>query len=125
MSSEWIEDERDTRHNLSYTPQAQVVVEKEAVIYYIPNSFTPNNGDNLNNTFHPVFTSGIATDRFNFMIYNRWGVLVFKSSDPDFGWDGSYQGIDAMVGTYTWKVEFKESSTDIVNIKVGQLNLLR
>ena len=103
----------------------KVVVEKEEVIYYIPNSFTPNNGDNLNNTFHPVFTSGIATDRFNFMIYNRWGVLVFKSSDPDFGWDGSYQGIDAMVGTYTWKVEFKESSTEIVNIKVGQLNLLR
>ena len=103
----------------------KVVVEKEEVIYYIPNSFTPNNGDNLNNTFHPVFTSGIATDRFNFMIYNRWGVLVFKSLDPDFGWDGSYEGIDAMVGTYTWKVEFKESSTEIVNIKVGQLNLLR
>ena len=29
MSSEWIEDERDTRHNLSYTPQSRVVLEEE------------------------------------------------------------------------------------------------
>lgn len=97
----------------------------EDVIYYIPNSFTPNNGDKLNDLFHPVFTSGVSLDRFNFMIFNRWGVVVFQSSNPDFGWDGKVDGVDAMSGTYTWKVEYKESSTEIRNYKVGKVNLLR
>ncbi len=103
----------------------QKITIKEDVIYYIPNSFTPNNGDNLNNTFHPVFESGIALDQFSFMIFNRWGVIVFQTSNQDFGWDGKVDGTDAMVGTYTWKVEYKEKTSEIRNYATGKLNLLR
>jgi gliding motility-associated-like protein len=67
----------------------------------IPNIFTPDNGDVLNNTFK---IDGYHEPCFDFMsvkIYNRWGRLVFESDLPYFQWDGKINGKeDASEGTY-------------------------
>lgn len=67
---------------------------------FVPNAFTPNN-DNLNNIFIPV-TRGVKL--FTFLIYDRYGHLVFKSENLNIGWDGYINGQPAKQDTYAWKL---------------------
>ncbi|MBN2893095.1 MAG: gliding motility-associated C-terminal domain-containing protein [Bacteroidales bacterium] len=53
--------------------------------YELPNVFTPN-GDNINDLFHPYPYRFV--DKIELKIYDRWGVLVFETDDPDINWDG-------------------------------------
>lgn len=80
------------------------------LIYYIPNSFTPN-GDEFNNTFKPVFTNGFDPYDFNLKIYNRWGELIWESNTPNESWDGTYGGKKVPLGTYNCIVVFGENIT--------------
>ena len=96
----------------------------EEVIYYMPNTFTPDQ-DNYNETFKPVFTSGIDPYDFSMFIYNRWGEIVWESHDASVGWDGTYGGKLMQDGTYTWKIEFKTSATDERVLVTGHVNIIR
>jgi gliding motility-associated-like protein len=39
-------------------------------------------------------------------IFNRWGGLVFESTDPNVGWDGSDRGKPAQQGGYAYIILF-------------------
>ncbi len=93
-------------------------------IYYIPNTFTPN-GDEKNNDFQPVFTSGFDAQNYHFSIFNRWGELVFESNNPAIGWDGTYGNKIVMNGTFTWKLQFKEKMTEKEHYLTGHVNLIK
>ena len=80
-------------------------------MFYIPNAFTPD-GDEFNNSFKPVFTSGIDPYDFTLTLFNRWGEVVFESKDFSVGWDGTYHNKLSREGTYLWTVEFKDMYTD-------------
>lgn len=80
-------------------------------VYYIPNAFTPD-GDKLNNSFLPVFTSGFDPYNFKMLIFNRWGEVMFESNDARFGWDGSYGGKIMQDGVYIYQIEFRDLETD-------------
>lgn len=100
----------------------------EELIYYVPNSFTPD-GDIYNQTFEPVFTSGFDPFNYNFMIFNRWGEMIFESNDPSIGWDGSYT-MNGNVhtchsGVYTWRIEYKLKNNDEKTVITGHVSLLR
>jgi gliding motility-associated-like protein len=94
------------------------------IIYYVPNTFTPN-GDEHNNTFNPVFVCGYDPLEYRFDIYNRWGELVFTSMDAGAGWDGTYQGLPSKDGVYGWKLEYKAEDTSEKKVLTGHANLLR
>lgn len=102
------------------TARANVAI-KDVVIYYIPNTFTPD-GDEFNQTFQPVFTNGFDPYDFNMQIFNRWGETVFESNDAAVGWDGSYDGKLVPDGLYTWRIEFKTLATDERIIIHGHVN---
>ena len=55
---------------------------------YIPNAFTPN-GDNNNDIFIP---RSHFIDEMELVIYNRWGQEMFRSTDKNTGWDGTFKG---------------------------------
>lgn len=100
----------------------------EELIYYIPNTFTPDN-DIYNQTFEPIFTSGFDPYDYTLLIFNRWGQIIFESHDHTIGWDGSY-GTDNDIktcqeGIYTWRIEFKMRNNDERRIITGHVNLLR
>jgi gliding motility-associated-like protein len=100
----------------------------EELIFYVPNTFTPDN-DNYNPTFQPVFTSGFDPQDFVLYIYNRWGELIFESRNAEVGWDGTY-GSNGEIemcqdGTYTWKIEFKVTRWDERKVAIGHVNLIR
>lgn len=96
------------------------------LVYYIPNSFTPD-GDMFNQTFNPIFTSGIDNYNYNLYVYNRWGEVIFESRDPAIGWDGSFgmEGKDCEAGVYTYQIFIKIPNFDERKMIVGQVNLIR
>jgi len=102
----------------------QVIVVKDQLLYYVPNTFTPD-GDEHNNIFLPVMTAGMDRYDYNLQIYNRWGELMFESKDIEVGWDGSYNGDLVPDGTYIWKLQFGMLDTDELKTVSGNVNLLR
>ena len=72
----------------------------------VPNAFTPN-GDGVNDR---VFVRGFGIAKMNWMIFNRWGTLVFQSADRKIGWDGNYKGSKQPkeVYHYVLDVEFSD-----------------
>jgi gliding motility-associated-like protein len=66
---------------------------------FIPNAFTPN-GDGKNDIFRPLIFGNVTS--FTFVIYNRWGGLVYETHDPAGGWNGKINGLSAQKGTYVW-----------------------
>jgi len=68
-------------------------------ILYIPNAFSPN-GNGKNDLFR-VRADGIR--ELNFLrVYDRWGELVFETSDKTTGWDGTYKGEKLPPAVYVW-----------------------
>lgn len=86
----------------------------------VPSAFSPN-GDGVNDELR-VLGQGIA--RMNFKIFNRYGQLVFETSDQSQGWDGKFNGEDLNPGTfvYTLEVVFAEGEREVFT---GDVNLVR
>ena len=103
---------------------SHIIVMPEPVIYFIPNTFTPN-GDEYNNTFQPIFTMGYDPQNYSFYIYNRWGELIFETHDTTIGWDGTYGDKMLKGDTFVWKLSFKERTTSVEHNETGHVNLLR
>ena len=76
---------------------------------YVPNAFTPDN-DGVNDAFHPL-GSGFEGEMFWYGIFNRWGELVFETTDPDVSWYGQDQRGDGTHfvpdGVYGYSVNVK------------------
>lgn len=89
-------------------------------IIYVPNTFTPN-ADEFNPGFRPV---GGNVNTYEMLIFNRWGELVFTSTDFEIGWDGTYNGVNCQDGTYVWKIKLTDFN-DQESEYVGHVNLLR
>ena len=66
----------------------------------VPNVFTPN-GDGKNDEFRVAYRS---LRDFHIWVYNRWGKLVYESTDPAKGWDGNINGRPAAEGAYFYVV---------------------
>ena len=69
----------------------------------VPDAFTPNN-DSINDGLQ-VFTAYV-TD-YEFRIYNRWGEVIFASTNPEQKWDGTYRGATYPSMLYPYVVIFK------------------
>ena len=86
----------------------------------VPNAFTPN-GDGLNDVFMPILN---GVNDFELRIFNRYGEIIFMTTDPDTGWDGSYMGKAEEIGTYVYVIKSQTISGD-PEIYKGNLTLLR
>jgi gliding motility-associated-like protein len=86
----------------------------------VPNAFTP--GRFGTNSIVKVMGFGIT--HMDFRIYNRWGRLVFESTDPNVGWDGYYQGQMQPMDVYAYTVDADFSNGKHVT-KKGDITLIR
>ncbi len=84
------------------TDTINVKVYKTGPGLYVPNAFTPN-GDGLNDVFRPV-PIGIKYITY-FQIYNRFGQLLFSTTNPAHGWDGTINGKPQNPDVYVWIAE--------------------
>ena len=92
---------------------------------FIPNAFTPN-GDNIDDDFGPI--SYCELKAYNLVIYDRWGMVVFMTEDPNLKWDGTLYGkwIENGIYNYVLKYNFEKSGDKVeYEITYGNVTLLR
>jgi gliding motility-associated-like protein len=94
------------------------------LLYYVPNSFTPD-GNQYNQTWSPVFTSGFDPAEFHLTIFNRWGNTVWESYSAMASWDGTYNNTLCQDGVYTYKIWFGDKETDAKYTITGHITLIR
>ena len=87
---------------------------------YVPNVFTPNE-DELNDIFLPIIR-GIKL--YELMIFDRWGVKVFSTTDLQAGWDGTYRGEPCKQDVYVWKISLSSLNGEMKTMS-GQVLLNR
>ncbi len=92
-------------------------------IVYVPNAFTPD-GDGVNDQFFPI-VQGIEPESFDFMIFDRWGELIFRSYSPDNKWDGTHKDIKSKEDVYVWKLKVKSKIDGEKKEYIGHVSLLR
>lgn len=101
-----------------------VVTGCPGIIYWIPNSFTPD-GNEHNQLFGPVMTEGFDINGFNLKVFNRWGEIMWESNDPNGRWDGTYNGVICQDGVYTWKLQFNVLGDDSKIEDWGHVTIIR
>lgn len=89
-------------------------------IFFVPTAFTPNDAA-PNDVFQP-YLEGFT--QFSMLIINRWGQIVYKSTDMKAGWDGNYMGEPAPSGVYACRMELL-GTDKIRRIYTGNITLLR
>lgn len=73
---------------------------------YVPNAFSPNN-DGVNDELLPFVPPQIQVISFEMNIFDRWGNLVFKTTDPTFSWDGRWNGKEMPIGVYIYSLQME------------------
>jgi gliding motility-associated-like protein len=89
---------------------------------YVPNVFTPD-GDGTNDIFYAV-VGGVEPTEFEFMIFNRWGELIYMGTDFKKGWDGTHNQQKCKEDVYVWKIRLKDYQ-EVKYDFVGHVTLLR
>ncbi|MFK7756146.1 MAG: PKD domain-containing protein [Flavobacteriales bacterium] len=94
----------------------------EGHFFYAPNSFTPN-GDFTNDYFLPVV---IGVTDYQFRVFNRWGEIIFETTDSDTGWNGSVNNGDhySPNGLYNYQIIAKDL-TGYPHEYSGHISLIR
>ena len=98
-------------------------------VFFMPNSFTPNNNDELNKAFGP---KGLRMDyyqSYQFIVYNKWGGKVFETDAIPEYIDGEcvnncWDGENAPNGVYSWMVIIKDE-LGAVRKEIGSVTLKR
>lgn len=108
----------------SFTDSFRIAKEICDCVIQIPNAFSPN-GDGVNDIFLPVIELDCPVTHFNLNIYSRYGQRVFNSVNPTVGWDGTFRGRLADIGTYFFDVSFIGGTKGKRVYKKGDITLLR
>lgn len=86
----------------------------------IPSAFTPNS-DGSNDNFSPLADCNFSD--YSFMIFNRWGEMLFESNIPGESWDGTYRGTMVPIGVYVYVVNY--SFQEETETRAGNVTIVR
>ncbi len=102
-----------------------VVVSTESYVF-VPNSFTPD-ADGTNDVFAPVIVGLTKDYRYTFRVYDRWGDVIFETTDPNEVWTGNVHGGDhyAQADAYVYEITLQLRAGEVPFRKVGSIVLLR
>lgn len=103
---------------------------KDEHTLYVPNAFTPDM-DGWNDVFEVDFHA-INDQSFKLDIFDRFGAVIFSTTDPEFKWDGKHQntGNELITGAYTYNIsysDFEGRNYDFTNCKncMGTVSIIR
>jgi gliding motility-associated-like protein len=89
---------------------------------FVPNSFSPNyNGKN--DGFMPSLVN-VKDRNYTFRVFNRWGELVFETTDINAFWDGTFKGETCEQDVYIWTVNGEYFNGDLFGFR-GTVTLLK
>ena len=90
----------------------------------VPNAFTPND-DGINEGFCPIFNVPAFADEYGFMIFDRWGLLIFESTTIGEHWNGQLNSVEVQEDVYVWKMHCRDIITKEVYDMIGHVTVLR
>ena len=101
------------------------IIVKIPFAIYVPNTFTPD-GDGVNDYFLPQGVS-INPDRYILHIFDRWGNLIFESTEIGKGWMGNVDGGDhyAQNDTYIWMIKVRPENSPEYLFFYGNVSIVR
>lgn len=103
---------------------AKIVVYKECEFpIFIPNSFSPNT-DNLNDVFRIPPSQLVKNHFIELKVFNRWGQIIFESTNANKGWDGRYKSYLQPSGIYLYTAILESLNGKMYTIN-GTVNLIR
>ncbi len=85
-----------------YASDSFYVYYDECEHFRLASGFTPNH-DGHNDEFIPLYIDAMVNS-YSFSIYNRWGNMVFSTTDKSQGWDGKFKGVDQPIEVYIYTV---------------------
>jgi gliding motility-associated-like protein len=96
----------DVQNQSGCTGRDTIIVNPKECItgLHVPTAFTPNR-DGKNDSFRAMVFGN--TKRFELAVYNRWGQVVFFTTDPSRGWDGKVAGINQETGVFVWTCRYQ------------------
>jgi gliding motility-associated-like protein len=98
------------------------IVQKDCLEgFFIPNAFTPNN-DGKNDFFKPLIFGRLSA--YQFTIFNRFGSVVFQTTDINKGWDGTVAGKIQNTGSFVWICSYQFDEEKAV-VKKGTVTLVK
>jgi gliding motility-associated-like protein len=111
-------------NNCTDTICRDVTVE-DVLTPYVPNAFTPN-GDGRNDFFFMSVNIPVITD-FEMLIYDRWGQLVFRTTDPYEPWLGSFNNSGEILptGVYAYRIRYEVARIKSKRELMGHVSLLK
>ena len=102
------------------TTSLTVTVEEGCKNIFVPTAFSPNN-DDVNDV---LYVRGECIKTLELSIFNRWGELVFNSTDPNKGWNGTYKGRYENSGVFNYTL--KATTTEDMQVEQsGNITLVR
>jgi len=94
----------------------------DEMVVFIPNAFTPD-GDGVNDVFKPSGT-GFNLDKYEMIIFDRWGKTIFISNNFDLGWDGKVEGEKLNINAiFIYQIKFTDLN-GFEKLFLGQLTIL-
>lgn len=89
-----------------------------------PNIFSPN-ADGGNDCLQSYFNSNLVFQEYKLQVFDRWGGLVFSTSDPFTCWDGKSRGKPCTIGVYVWFLETSTQYCEEKSVLKGDVMLIR
>ena len=108
--------------NTCGTTRDDIAITSGLCMVYVPNAFTPN-GDTKNDVFKVSGTDLVM--EFHLQIFNRFGQLVFETSDKNKGWDGNLKGQPSAAGAYVYMLQYSDTQTSQMQFIRGSFLLIR
>ena len=113
----------DTSYGLHcYDTTTRIVTSVPGCLIAVPSAFTPN-GDGLNDYLYPL--NGYKAKNLEFKVFNRWGQMVFETTDWTIKWDGTVNGQKQNPGTYVWELQYTDGNTGKKVAQKGTVVLIR
>jgi len=121
VTTTYIVTAKDT-NNCSATDSVLItVIDCDPKLIFVPNAFSPN-GDGNNDVFF-VHAPDCLTE-IKLAVYDRWGELVFETTNPETGWNGEIHGKMGNAGVFTYYLT-GELNNGLSFSKMGSITLLR
>jgi gliding motility-associated-like protein len=94
---------------------------------FVPNAFSPNH-DGIHEEFKPYLKADFfPINAYEFLVFNRWGDLVFQTRDKEAAWNGTWRGQELPNEVYVWVIKINYTDKDKIKNLVlsGDVQLVR
>ncbi|MES2286803.1 MAG: PKD domain-containing protein [Bacteroidota bacterium] len=111
-----------TLYNCTDTAYQTIIIEPD-FLFYIPNTFTPD-GDGVNDSFNG---KGVFIKDYEMMIFDRWGNLIYKTTDINQPWDGKANKVSSIIAqadVYVYVINVTDFKREKHNFK-GLVTLVK